>query len=282
MKLFQFRTTFYKRLQSHYPDTEIAGMYGLILEKYMGISRVEATLQAQNEINPSVLEKLEVALCRLEKQEPIQYIIEEAYFRGLRFYVNSSTLIPRPETEELVSWIVSDNKESSHILHAVDIGTGSGCIALALKNELQESKITAIDISDKALEVVKRNAENLNLSIETLQLDILNVRLPKKNLDFIVSNPPYVCETEKSDMRSNVLDYEPSLALFVKDSDPLLFYRRILELATESVKENGSVYFEINERFAEETIRLAESLGWRKSVVKKDIFGRDRMMRIKR
>lgn len=282
MKLFQFRTTFYKRLQSHYPDTEIAGMYGLILEKYMGISRVEATLQAQNEINPSVLEKLEVALCRLEKQEPIQYIIEEAYFRGLRFYVNSSTLIPRPETEELVSWIVSDNKESSHILHAVDIGTGSGCIALALKNELQESKITAIDISDKALEVVKRNAENLNLSIETLQLDILNVRLPKKNLDFIVSNPPYVCETEKSDMRSNVLDYEPSLALFVKDSDPLLFYRRILELATESVKENGSVYFEINERFAEETIRLADSLGWRKSVVKKDIFGRDRMMRIKR
>lgn len=282
MKLFQFRTTFYKRLQSHYPDTEIAGMYGLILEKYKGISRVEATLQAQNEINPSVLEKLEVALCRLEKQEPIQYIIGEAYFRGLRFYVNSSTLIPRPETEELVSWIVSDNKESSHILHAVDIGTGSGCIALALKNELQESKITAIDISDKALEVVKRNAENLNLSIETLQLDILNVRLPKKNLDFIVSNPPYVCETEKSDMRSNVLDYEPSLALFVKDSDPLLFYRRILELATESVKENGSVYFEINERFAEETIRLADSLGWRKSVVKKDIFGRDRMMRIKR
>lgn len=282
MKLFQFRITFYKRLQSHYPDTEIAGMYGLILEKYMGISRVEATLQAQNEINPSVLEKLEVALCRLEKQEPIQYIIGEAYFRGLRFYVNSSTLIPRPETEELVSWIVSDNKESSHILHAVDIGTGSGCIALALKNELQESKITAIDISDKALEVVKRNAENLNLSIETLQLDILNVRLPKKNLDFIVSNPPYVCETEKSDMRSNVLDYEPSLALFVKDSDPLLFYRRILELATESVKENGSVYFEINERFAEETIRLADSLGWRKSVVKKDIFGRDRMMRIKR
>lgn len=282
MKLFQFRTTFYKRLQSHYPDTEIAGMYGLILEKYKGISRVEATLQAQNEINPSVLEKLEVALCRLEKQEPIQYIIEEAYFRGLRFYVNSSTLIPRPETEELVSWIVSDNKESSHILHAVDIGTGSGCIALALKNELQESKITAIDISDKALEVVKRNAENLNLSIETLQLDILNDRLPKKKLDFIVSNPPYVCETEKSDMRSNVLDYEPSLALFVKDSDPLLFYRRILELATESVKENGSVYFEINERFAEETIRLADSLGWRKSVVKKDIFGRDRMMRIKR
>src|SRR5699024_10727370 len=119
VKLFQFRTTFYKRLQSHYPDTEIAGMYGLILEKYMGISRVEATLQAQNEINPSVLEKLEVALCRLEKQEPIQYIIGEAYFRGLRFYVNSSTLIPRPETEELVSWIVSDNKESSHILHAV-------------------------------------------------------------------------------------------------------------------------------------------------------------------
>lgn len=282
MKLFQFRTTFYKRLQSHYPDTEIAGMYGLILEKYMGISRVEATLQAQNEINPSVLEKLEVALCRLEKQEPIQYIIGEAYFRGLRFYVNSSTLIPRPETEELVSWIVSDNKESSHILHAVDIGTGSGCIALALKNELQESKITAIDISDKALEVVKRNAENLSLSIETLQLDILNDRLPKKKLDFIVSNPPYVCETEKSDMRSNVLDYEPSLALFVKDSDPLLFYRRILELATESVKENGSVYFEINERFAEETIRLADSLGWRKSVVKKDIFGRDRMMRIKR
>ena len=282
MKLIQFRQEFYSRLQSIYPETEIAGMYGILLEEYMEISRVEAALQAQEEIPGPVLSKLHAALDRLSKHEPIQYILGKTSFYGLSLYVNSATLIPRPETEELVSWILSDLDKSSARVKGVDIGTGSGCIALALKNNLSNSEITAVDVSLEALEVVKQNANELKLPIEILRLDILKDRLPKENLDFIVSNPPYVCEAEKSEMRANVLDYEPDLALFVKDSEPLIFYDRILEVAKESLKENGSIYFEINERFAEEIIKIAKEKGWKNNQVKKDIFGRDRMLRCRK
>src|SRR5699024_8866528 len=188
----------------------------------------------------------------------------------------------RPETEELVSWILSDLDKEKAKIKGVDIGTGSGCIALALKSNLGCSEITAVDVSEEALEVVKQNIKELGLSLEVLQLDILKESLPKEGLDFIVSNPPYVCETEKLQMRANVLDYEPSLALFVADSNPLIFYDRILDVAKDSVKEEGSVYFEINERFAEDIIKLAKEKGWKNNQVKKDIFGRDRMMRCRR
>lgn len=282
MKLIEFRSTFYNRLEAIYPETEIAGIYALLLEAYMGISRVEAALQAQEFIDKSVLEKLQIALERLLKHEPIQYILGETTFYGLSLRVSPATLIPRPETEDLVTWILSDWKENPQVIRAVDIGAGSGCITLALKHTLPKLEITAIDVSLDALEIVQLNSKNLNIPIETLHLDILNDSLPKNNLDFIVSNPPYVCETEKSAMRANVLDYEPDLALFVADSDPLIFYRRILELANSSVKDAGSVYFEINERFAKDTIEMAKNLGWKKIEVKKDIFGRDRMLRCRR
>lgn len=282
MKLIEFRSTFYNQLQAIYPETEIAGIYALLLEAYMGISRLEAALQAQEVIETSVLKQLQGALERLLKQEPIQYILGKTTFYDLSLRVTPATLIPRPETEELVAWVLSDWKTSTQTIKAVDIGTGSGCIALALKSNLPKLAITAIDVSLEALEVVRFNSENLNLPIETLQLDILKDSLPKNNLDFIVSNPPYVCETEKSVMRANVLEYEPDLALFVADTDPLIFYRRILELANFSVKEEGSVYFEINERFAEDTIIMAKELGWGSIEVRKDIFGRDRMLRCRR
>lgn len=282
MKLFQFRSLFYSRLKPIYPETEIAGIYGLLLEKYMGITRLEAAIKAQDSVEVEVLRQLETALTRLETQEPIQYILEEAYFCGLSLRVSSATLIPRPETEELVAWIIEDYKSVEQPIKAMDIGTGSGCIALALKKEWKESEITAIDISKEALEVAKYNAKSLELSIEFMQLNILDGDLQKENLDFIVSNPPYVCETEKKEMRSNVLDYEPDLALFVADSNPLLFYRRILEVAQKTVKEEGSVYFEINENFALETIELAKRSGWGNTKLKRDIFERDRMLRCRR
>src|SRR5690554_398669 len=248
----------------------------------MGITRVEAALRAQEVLTGSELNLLQRALERLLKQEPIQYILGKTSFYGLSIKVNSATLIPRPETEELVSWILNDFEKTKNKIKAVDIGTGSGCIALALKKNLTQSEITAIDVSSEALEVVKQNAKELELPLDVLQLDILKNSLPIGDLDFMVSNPPYVCETEKLQMRSNVLEFEPSLALFVDDSDPLIFYRRILQVANKAVKERGSVYFEINERFSEETIKMAKEIGWHTIQVKKDIFGRDRMMRCRR
>lgn len=266
-----------------YPATEIAGIYALLLEKYLGMRRVDAALRAQEVLLDEQLRLLEAALERLLKHEPIQYILGETTFFDLTLEVSPATLIPRPETEELVAWILSDCEErKTENLHAVDIGTGSGCIALALKNNLPKLEITAMDISKDALEIVARNANQLNLSIETLQIDVLKDSLPKNSLDFIVSNPPYVGEIEKKEMRDNVLKYEPELALFVKDSNPLLFYDRILDVATESVKKEGSVYFEINERFAVDIIKIAKEKGWRNNRVKKDIFGRDRMLRCRR
>lgn len=282
MKLIEFRQEFYNRLQAIYPETEIAGMYGILLEDCMGISRVEAALRAHEIIPDSELDQLHRVLDRLSKQEPIQYILGKTSFYGLSINVSPATLIPRPETEELVSWILSDLDKKTTKIRGVDIGTGSGCIALALKNNLANAEITAVDVSKEALEVVRQNVKELGLPMEVLQLDILKNSLPKEGLDFIVSNPPYVCETEKSEMRANVLDYEPDLALFVEDSNPLIFYDRILDVAKESVKEEGSVYFEINERFAEDIIKLAKEKGWKNNQVKKDIFGRDRMMRCRR
>lgn len=282
MTLIQFRQEFYSQLEAIYPETEIAGIYGLLLEEYMGITRVEAALRAQEVLTGSELNLLQRALERLLKQEPIQYILGKTSFYGLSIKVNSATLIPRPETEELVSWILNDFEKTKNKIKAVDIGTGSGCIALALKKNLTQSEITAIDVSSEALEVVKQNAKELELPLDVLQLDILKNSLPIGDLDFMVSNPPYVCETEKLQMRSNVLEFEPSLALFVDDSDPLIFYRRILQVANKAVKERGSVYFEINERFSEETIKMAKEIGWHTIQVKKDIFGRDRMMRCRR
>lgn len=282
MKLIEFRSTFYNRLQTIYPETEVTGIYALLLKNYLSISRVDAALRAQEVLSQSVLEKLHSALERLLQNEPIQYILEETTFYDLSLRVSPATLIPRPETEELIRWILSDFKTHTETISAVDIGTGSGCIALALKSKLPKLAITAVDISKEALEIVKFNSKNLNLPIEVLQLDVLNDSLPKKALDFIVSNPPYVCETEKSVMRANVLEYEPDLALFVTEADPLIFYRRILQLANVSVKEEGSVYFEINERFAQETILMANELGWRNIEVKKDFLGRDRMIRCRR
>lgn len=282
LTLQDFRNTFYLSLSEIYPVQELNGIYGLLLDEYLKLSRVQAALEANKELSQKEVDNLTLALKRLIKNEPIQYILGYTYFFDLRIQVSLGVLIPRPESEELIQWILSDYKESDKALKAVDCGAGSGCLSLALKASLPNLQITALDVSDRALEVIELNKKALNLAISHEKFDILNDKMPYADLDFIVSNPPYVLESERELMRANVLDYEPDLALFVSDADPLIFYRKVLEHALESVKEEGSVYFEINEHFETEMIALAHSLGWKDSIVKKDMFGRSRMMRCRR
>jgi release factor glutamine methyltransferase len=223
----------------------------------------------------------------LKNQRPIQYILGETTFYGLSFLVNENTLIPRPETEELVELIIeSTNYELRNTkLKVLDIGTGSGCIAISLAKHLPTSEVYAIDVSEEALVTAKKNAELNKVAIDFISTNILDVVTLSavagldKQFDIIVSNPPYVRNLEKSEIKPNVLEYEPHLALFVDDIDPLLFYRKIAELAIKNLNPNGKLYFEINQYLGKETIKLLEDFGFRNVELKKDIYGNDRMLR---
>jgi release factor glutamine methyltransferase len=230
----------------------------------------------------------------LKKEKPLQYIVGETEFYGLPFLVNENTLIPRPETEELVELIIKSYnlQPTTYNPKILDIGTGSGCIAISLAKNITNSQVFAIDVSEKALTTAKKNAEINEVTINFIQADILKVddlenlsnsnsKLPSQ-YDVIVSNPPYVRNLEKSEIKPNVLEYEPHLALFVDDSDALLFYRKIAELAKKNLKENGKLYFEINQYLGKETVELLENLGFNDVVLKKDIYGNDRIIQCTR
>jgi len=201
------------------------------------------------------LDDFKKAQARLEAQEPIQYILGYAEFFGLRFRVNSSVLIPRPETEELVEWILEDQKSSKSQLSILDLGTGSGCIPIALAKHLPQAKLKALDISVEALKLAELNSEDNNTRIEYIQGDVLILKYLAEGIDIVVSNPPYVKFDEQAQMQDNVLKNEPHLALFVKDNDPLIFYRKIAEL-TSKLTKRPLVYVEINQYLAEETRQL--------------------------
>jgi release factor glutamine methyltransferase len=211
---------------------------------------------------------------RIAQHEPLQYVLGSAYFFGMDLHVNSSVLIPRPETEELVRWILETIKPNNHSV--LDIGTGSGAIALALKKAQSSWNVCGVDVSKEALQVAKRNSTELQLIVEWKEVDILEGNLPEGNWTCIVSNPPYITVLEGSEMRQSVIEYEPHLALFVPEKDPLLFYRRILELANNCETVN-QVFFEIHENYADETLALGESMGW-KGELKKDLQGKPRML----
>jgi release factor glutamine methyltransferase len=239
--------------------------YGLEFEKVIADVKIQ-------EISDDILNK---KIERILKNEPIQYVLEEAWFYSRKFIVNPDVLIPRPETEELVSEII--RKHSDPEARILDIGTGSGCIAITLACEIQGAKVFALDNSKKALKVARTNAKNLGAGITFLEKDILKCqRLPEK-YTIIVSNPPYVTEQEKQEMLPNVLEYEPHSALFVRDEDPLIFYRKILLLAKDSLLNHGCLYFEINEQFGHEIIGLAKSVNVSMVQIIKDIHGRDRI-----
>ena len=261
-----------------YPETEIRNFSYLIIEKLTGFSRTEVYVNKNTLFSDEQQHEIESFIEKLKKYVPIQYILGETEFFGLPFYVNESVLIPRPETEELVDWIRNVNDTSAH-LHLLDIGTGSGCIAIALKHEFTNSVVDAFDISVEALETAKRNASLNKLTINFSAVDILNVPdLPIK-WDIIVSNPPYITEKEKDGMLPNVLDHEPHLALFVPDNDPLLFYRSIALFAQKHLNANGKLFFEINREAGLPCIELLTTMGYRDVELRKDISGNDRMVK---
>jgi release factor glutamine methyltransferase len=291
MLLKQYKSHFFNSLKNSQDEQEIESFFFILTEYLHNLKRVDVALNPNFKLSDAEVEKWNCILTELQQEKPIQYITREAWFYGLKFEVNENTLIPRPETEELVEWIIESQKSKvqSHKLEILDIGTGTGCIPIALKANLPQANVSAIDVSEKALEVAKRNAELNTVEINFIQANILEVsdlsklqtpnsQLPT-NFDIIVSNPPYVRVLEKQEIRKNVLDYEPHLALFVEDNDALLFYRKIAQLAIKNLTSNGLLFFEINQYLGNETVELLQNLGFKNIELRKDFYGNDRMIK---
>ena len=280
MILKNFKTFFTNELSSIYPTSEIDTFFFFLIEEYLDFKRVDVILKSDFEIPTEVISKLNTALIRLKNEEPIQYILGKTEFYGLPFLVTKDTLIPRPETEELVEWILNEVDKSKK-LQILDIGTGTGCIPISLAKHLPNAKISAIDISKKALSIAKQNASLNNVDINFIELDILKADTLSKKYDIIVSNPPYVRELEKTEIKNNVLNNEPHLALFVDDNNPLVFYDKIADLAKKHLNKNGVLFFEINQYLGKETIEMLKEKEFKNLEIRKDFVGNDRMIKIK-
>ena len=280
MKISDLKSIFKKTLSELYPSEEIQSFFNILSEKYLNLSRIEIALNPERTISETKADKFQKAILRLQNHEPVQYIIGETEFYGLPFKVNTHTLIPRPETEELVEWILSGFPPSG-ARGILDIGTGTGCIAISLAKNLPNAKISALDISEEALKIAEANAKLNKVEVNFFQTDILAAETLPKKYDVIVSNPPYVRELEKKQMQQNVLKYEPHSALYVKDEDPLLFYRAISRLAKNHLNPGGKLFFEINEYLAYEMTELLKAAGFKNIEIKKDIYGKDRMLKCK-
>ena len=280
MLIKEYRAHFIKELLSFYDEKEIESFFYLILEKNHQLKRIDLALNPEMIMDGHHLKQWKSIVSDLKIHQPIQYILEETYFYGLPFYVDENVLIPRPETEELVELIIAKNLKihKSENLKIVDIGTGSGCIAIALAKNIPNAEVCAIDVSDKALALAKRNAELNEVEITFLQKNILETDDLEQTFDIIVSNPPYVRNLEKAEINANVLKYEPHLALFVEDDNALLFYKKIAHLAKKNLKLNGQLYFEINQYLGKETVELLQELGFQHIELLKDIYGNDRMI----
>ena len=258
-------------LRGFYPEEELRELACWILEESTGMTRTEILFGCKDTKKNVYAQEIEVILQKLRAHEPIQYVFGHTEWMGLDLRVTPATLIPRPETAELVEWIlhVADKNKPLRVL---DIGTGSGCIAIALKKAAPNWQVTGLDISHEALDVAKENAERNNVAIHWQQADILSP-CPLPMVDIIVSNPPYICEKEKVDMQARVLDYEPARALFVPDNDPLLFYRKIA-----SLKGAPILFFEINEAYGEQVCSMLRTIGYTNVERKEDIYGKPRMV----
>ena len=263
-------------LATTYTDGEIKALTRIIATELLGVSQMAYFLKDSITLTAEQQTQLDNAIQRLKKQEPIQYILGYSDFCGLRFKVTQATLIPRPETSELVEWIASEATGNESIL---DIGTGSGCIAVSLAHKVPQSKVTAWDISHEALAVAAENSKENGQTVTFEQVDILAYEPTGEQFDIIVSNPPYIKENEKEAMHSNVLDWEPHTALFVPDSDPLLFYRAIAVKGLTLLKPGGRLYFEINRAHGKETMEMLAALGYTNIELRKDFAENDRMIR---
>ena len=263
-------------LSSCYTTGEVSALTRIIATELLGIPQMTFFLKDDVTLTAEQQTLLGNAIERLKKQEPIQYILGYCDFCGLRFKVTPATLIPRPETSELVEWVASEATGKESIL---DIGTGSGCIAVSLAHKLPQSKVTAWDISHEALAVAAENSKANGQAVTFEQVDILAYEPTGEQFDIIVSNPPYIKENEKEAMHSNVLDWEPHTALFVPDSDPLLFYRTIAEKGLTLLKPGGRLFFEINRAHGKETMEMLAALGYTSIELRKDFADNDRMIK---
>ena len=266
-------------LISHYPEIEAKNLTYMALSNIFDFSRYQIHLNLDKTVDENQYAKIKNIVDELKQYKPIQYIFKETEFYNCRIKVSEDVLIPRPETEELVDWIIQDQDNDE--IEILDIGTGSGCIAISLAKNLRSSKVTAIDISPNAIDVAKRNAKANNVEIIFLELDLFNIQdeLQAIKFDIIVSNPPYVRECEKKMMQSNVLNWEPEISLFVPDESPLLFYNIIIPFATTSLKSKGLIYLEINENYPEEVKEVLMNHDFSSIEIRKDISGKFRMIK---
>ncbi len=281
MKIKEYRTQFVQELTPIYDAGEAESFFYLILEENHQLKRIDLALNPDLTFSDKAILEWNSILEELKKEIPVQYLLGKTSFYGLEFEVNESVLIPRPETEELVEWILESQKAKAKRQKPkiLDIGTGSGCIAISLAKNISNATVFAIDISEKALATAKKNAEINGVNVTFLEKNILETEDLEQQFDIIVSNPPYVRELEKQEIKKNVLDNEPHLALFVEDNDALIFYRKIAELAQKNLVENGQLFFEINQYLGTETVDLLEKMNFKNIELRKDIYGNDRMIK---
>lgn len=279
MKITDFRSYFIDSLKKIYPIQEVESFFKIILNHH-GISQIDVALNPNRILTKSELQKFEKILYQLKQEIPIQYILGETEFFGLNFKVTKSVLIPRPETEELVQWIIDDVKNlAKQPLKILDIGTGSGCIGISLAKKIPNAQVYAIDISSDALAVAQENATLNNVEIHFIKTNILKTTKLSEQFDIIVSNPPYVRMLEKEQMKKNVLAFEPEIALFVDDENPLIFYDKIAQLTKNHLTKNGQLYFEINQYLGNEMIQLLSNYQFKNIELKKDFYDVDRMIK---
>lgn len=286
MKIKIYRNQFIQELTPIYDSGEAESFFYLILEERHQLKRIDLALNPDLSFSIEEIQLWNSILEQLKKELPIQYLLGKTSFYGLEFEVNENVLIPRPETEELVEWIIESQKSKvkSQKIKILDIGTGSGCIAISLAKNIPNAQVYAIDVSETALATAKKNAENNDVNVTFISKNILEVITLSavegidQQFDIIVSNPPYVRELEKREIKKNVLDNEPHLALFVDDNDALVFYRKIAELALQNLSPNGLLFFEINQYLGKETVDLLEKMNFKNIELRKDIYDNDRMI----
>ncbi len=281
MKIKEYRTQFIQDLTALYGQEEAESFFYLILENQQQLKRIDLALQPTLVFNSDAIQVWDQFLAQLKKEIPVQYVIGSTSFFGLDFEVNNAVLIPRPETEELVDWILNSLQSTvnNQKVKIIDIGTGSGCIAISLAKNIPHAHVMALDVSVDALATAQKNAQNNQVTVAFKNQNILETYDLQEQFDVIVSNPPYVRDLEKVEIKKNVLDYEPHLALFVENDNALIFYKKIAELAQKNLKPNGFLFFEINQYLGKETVALLENLNFKNIELRKDIYGNDRMIR---
>ncbi|TDE29869.1 peptide chain release factor N(5)-glutamine methyltransferase [Flavobacterium ranwuense] len=280
MKIKEYRTQFIQELTPIYDAGEAESFFYLILEEKHQLKRIDLALHPDLVFSEAEIVVWNSISEQLKQEIPVQYLLGKTSFYGLDFEVNENVLIPRPETEELVEWILESQKSKaeSQKVKILDIGTGSGCIAISLAKNLPNARVFAIDVSEKALATAQKNAENNSVNVTFINQNILETEDLMQQFDIIVSNPPYVRNLEKEEIKKNVLENEPHLALFVEDNDALIFYKKIAELAQKNLSENGELYFEINQYLGKEMVDLLEKMNFKNIELRKDIYGSDRMV----